>query len=333
MGRWPALTPDGGFLAYEVVRREGQVSVYEVSTGNSELASVSSAGELADGHSGQPDISADWRFVVFFSDAGDLDGGDRNETWDIYLHDRQAKTTVLVSRAIGGEAGNGSSETPVISADGRVIAFWSWASDLVQGDSEMCGEEIDPQNCGDVFIYDREKGKMERVAAGELNALGRNGYSLSLSADGRYLAFYESIYDRQTGRMEIICEAGEDLHCAFDPRLSADGRRVAYSDGQVWIYDRETGERRLASAALDGSPGNGVSGRVYHYEGFFGSLDLSPDGRWVAFSSTATNLTAGDSRPEECLDVPIPPYGVPGCFGLYLHDLETGTATKIEFPP
>lgn len=128
-----------------------------------------------------------------------------NETWDIYLHDRQAKTTVLVSRAPGGGAGNETSESPVISADGRAIAFWSWASDLVPDDSEMCGPEIDPQNCGDVFIYDLESGALERVAAGELNALGRNGYSLSLSADGRYLAFYDSVYDRQTGRVESIC--------------------------------------------------------------------------------------------------------------------------------
>jgi Tol biopolymer transport system component len=330
VNRWPALTPIGRVLAYEQVGREDQVYVYDADQGREELASISTAGEPGDGYSGQPDISADGRFVVFFSDAGNLDSRDRNETWDVYLHDRQAKTTVLVSRTPGGEAGNDYSESPVISADGSTIAFWSWASDLVPGDMELCGAEIDPQNCGDVFVFDRESGALERVPAGELNALGRNGYSLSLSADGRYLAFYESIFDRQTGQVETICEPGEALHCAFDPRLSADGRLVAYSDGQVWAYERETGKRRLVSADPDGSPGNGISGRVYQYEGFFGSLDLSPGGRWVVFSSTATNLAANDSRPAECSSGSIPPYGVPGCYDLYLHDLELGVTEKIE---
>ncbi len=127
-------------------------------------------------------ISADGRFVAFQSDATSLVVGDTNGAPDIFVHDRQTGTTTRVSvDSAGGQANSGSSY-PSISADGRFVAFVSWASNLVAGDTN--GRE-------DIFVHDRQSGTTTRVSVDSAGEQG-NGYSNfapTLSADGRFVAF------------------------------------------------------------------------------------------------------------------------------------------------
>jgi Tol biopolymer transport system component len=114
--------------------------------GTTERVSVSSAGQQVTGDSAWPSISADGRFVAFYSYASTLVPGDTNGQPDIFVRDRLTRTTELVSVSSAGEEGNSGSFFASISADGRLVAFDSWATNLVPGDTN---------GSPDVFVRDR----------------------------------------------------------------------------------------------------------------------------------------------------------------------------------
>jgi Tol biopolymer transport system component len=143
--------------------------------------SISSAEGQGNSDSYDPSISADGRYVAFYSVASDLVAGDTNGTPDVFVRDRQAGTTKRVSISSTGTVGNGDSLDPSISADGRYVAFFSYASDLIADDT----------NAGsDVFVRDRQAGTTRRVSISSTGTQGNGASdSLSISADGRYVAF------------------------------------------------------------------------------------------------------------------------------------------------
>src|SRR5438132_985845 len=133
----PALSADGRFVAFDSdatnlvagdTNGTTDVFVHDRQTGTTERVSVASGGGTqGNGKSGGffafPALSADGRFVAFQSDATNLVAGDTNGTTDVFVHDRQTGTTERVSVASAGSQGNGSSAGPVLSADGRFVAF------------------------------------------------------------------------------------------------------------------------------------------------------------------------------------------------------------------
>lgn len=106
------------------------------------------------GPSRMPSFSADGLHVVFSSEAAGLVPGDTNGFADVFVHDRRDGTTSLVSVAADGEPGDGGSGYPSISSDGRYVAFWSAATNLVPGDTN---------DCADLFLHDRWNGTTSRV--------------------------------------------------------------------------------------------------------------------------------------------------------------------------
>jgi Tol biopolymer transport system component len=140
-------------------------------TPSTERVSVSSAGEQGDEDSQRPSVSADGRFVAFESPATDLVAGDTNGMDDVFVHDRKLLTTERVSVSSAGEQGNGYSSAPSISADGRFVAFASYATDLVAGDTN---------GAYDVFVRDRQAGTTERVS---VSSGGEQGNLNSSSPD------------------------------------------------------------------------------------------------------------------------------------------------------
>ncbi|MEA2560175.1 MAG: hypothetical protein QOH06_1679 [Acidobacteriota bacterium] len=150
----PAVSANGRFVAFETNAanligdgsHESHVLVYDRQTGTFERASADSAGNAADALSGQPDITADGRFVTFYSLATNLVAGDTNNRRDIFVRDRQNGAVVRVSVSTSGEEGNSESMWPKISDDGLVSAFQSNADNLVPDDTN---------SSGDVFVHDR----------------------------------------------------------------------------------------------------------------------------------------------------------------------------------
>ena len=152
---------------------------------NIELISATPAGLPAGGQQfydalpydvGPQKISADNRYVVFASPSGQIVPGDTNGFQDIFVRDRQTGTTTLVSLASDGSLANGNSGTPVISANGRYVAFTSIATNLVTGDGN---------SAPDVFVRDLFAGTTAMISLGA----NTGADSPSISADGRYIAF------------------------------------------------------------------------------------------------------------------------------------------------
>jgi Tol biopolymer transport system component len=248
-----------------------------------ERANLSSDEEQANGASNYPaHVSDDGRYVVFHSDATNLVPEDDDPGLDIYVRDRRTGTTRLVSASArpeaGGDPGDGSSIVPQISGDGRFVAFVSDATDLTAAG--------DTNGVRDAFVRDLRTGRTERVSVSSDEAPGdAPTEGVAISADGRYVVF--------------------NSYADLDP--GPGGPVIGPTGGFVYVRDRRRGTTELASVAGDGSlPDAGAA------------LDLaiSADGRYVGFSSAATNL------------VPVDANG-PG-YSVFVHDRRTGTTEIVS---
>jgi len=135
----PSLSSEGRYVAYESRPAVGGITnifVKNIETGQSDLVSVNQTGGAGgNGSSFTPLLSYDARFVVFASKASDLVPGDNNRATDIFVRDRlNGVTHCLSCNWSGTGTGNRLSSNPILSADGRTVAFQSFASDLVHGD-------------------------------------------------------------------------------------------------------------------------------------------------------------------------------------------------------
>lgn len=162
----PAVSRDGRFVAFEsdganLVAGDNNaardVFVRDLVAHVTERVSVSSANAQGDDHSFRPVVSGDGRYVAFRSQASNLVPNDNNGVPDIFLRDRQAGTTEIVSVSSAGEIGDGASNHPAITDDGRYVVFKSAAANLVAGDTNA--QE-------DVFIRDRQLGTTRRLTVG-----------------------------------------------------------------------------------------------------------------------------------------------------------------------
>jgi hypothetical protein len=177
-GSWPVVALIG---MAAVIAAATILGPARASAGVTTRVSVASDGTEGNGGSISAAISADGRFVAFHSFADNLVAGDTNGFTDVFVHDRLTDITERVSVASDGTEGNHQSLVPAISADGRFVAFESFADDLVAGDTN---------GFTDVFVHDRLTGITERVSVASDGTEG-NGASISaaISADGRFVAF------------------------------------------------------------------------------------------------------------------------------------------------
>ncbi len=321
----PTISADGRFVVFKSNQGglvpgvdDGLINVFvrDRQTGVNEVVSVNSNGDLAGSGSGDTpsSISADGRYVAFTSAADNLAPGDDNGEDDVYVRDRQSGITERVSVNSKGDGGNSGSFFASISADGRYVAFESFATNLVPGD-------VNGQ--ADIFVFDRQTRVTELVSVDSNYAQGNLGSSgPAISANGRYVAFTSRasnlvlgdnngvadifVHDRQTGITERVSvdshgmqangESGRISGEAQGPVISADGRFVAFhseasnlvpgdSNGtrDIFVRDRQSGVTELVSVGASGTPGNGESDRP----------SISADGRFVAFTSRASNLVPG----------------------------------------
>ena len=140
---WPA-TPTG-------VR---DVFVYDRANGTVERISVGAGGKQANGDSQRPTLSADGRLVAFWSAADNLVEGDTNKVTDCFVHDRQSHETIRVDLGPDDVQANGECARPVISGDGKLVAFESAATNLEK--PNVLGKSTDTNKARDVFVRDLE---------------------------------------------------------------------------------------------------------------------------------------------------------------------------------
>ena len=153
-GRFVAFPSSGSNLVAGDISKGTDIFVHDRVTGETTMVSVSSTGDHANERSDNPAISADGRFVAFNSFATNLVPGDTNKREDVFVHDRITGQTTRVSVSSGGGQGNFPSQRPSISADGRFVAFDSFASDLLPGYDKG----------GGIYVHDRETGEITVVS-------------------------------------------------------------------------------------------------------------------------------------------------------------------------
>lgn len=292
-------------------------------------------------------VSADGSVVAFMSASDQLVDGETNGLVDVFVRDRGSGTTTRVSvasdgtEATGGDSGLSGTGASV-SADGRFVAFASFANNLVPDDTN---------DVQDVFVHDRSSGSTRRVSVGSDGTEGDlPSFSPTISADGRFVAFESNatnlvegdtngiwdvfVHDLATGTTERVSVASDGTQGTFYrnrfsilpwsvPTLSADGRYVAFvsyatglvpgdthESSQVYLHDRVTGETSLVSESMNGGPANQPSHTAF----------ISADGRYVAFDSSATDLVGGPPMSTNQSD----PWNA-----MYLRDLDRSTTTAI----
>ncbi|MBI4728935.1 MAG: PD40 domain-containing protein [Acidobacteria bacterium] len=270
--------------------------------GRTTRVSLAWAGSQSSGPSAYPAVSADGRYVAFTSWASDLVPGDTNGWPDVFVRDRATGETTRVSVSSSGKQGNGPSGYPSISADGRYVVFESAGTKL---------DEPPLRGVGGIYVHDRSTGTTSLVSVTVGNERSQGEFAV-ISGNGRYVAFWsgdprlvsdkiDSTYDvfvrdldtQTTGR--IVC--GWDSEFWLQGlSISFDGQYVAFpcrsSPGpvvfsQVYVVDRQSSDRGIASVSSGGDSGNASSA--------FPSI--SADGRYVAFDSGARNLVPNDSAP------------------------------------
>ncbi len=230
-GRYVTFESDADNLVSDDTNGENDIFVYDRQTGNTTLVSVSSDGTQASGNSRLASISADGRYVTFESNADNLVSDDTNDEADIFVYDRQTRSTTLVSASSDGTQGNNNSRFPSISADGRYVTFESNADNLVSGDTN---------DEADIFVYDRQTGNTTRVSVSSdgTQASGNSRFP-SISADGRYVTFESNADNLVNGDTN-----DENDIFVHDRGAVVEGNADFNSDGQTDILWRNetTGE-------------------------------------------------------------------------------------------
>jgi Tol biopolymer transport system component len=236
-------------------------------------------------------ISANGRFVAFQSNKNRLDRNDVNQANDIFVHDRQTHETRIVSVSSTGTVaivpptpgtlgpGRGSTQ-PFISSTGRYVVFSSTAINLVPGDTNLAE---------DVFRHDRVTGKTLRAS---VNSEGKEAMGPAINHDSNLSSIDAS------GRLVVFASDASNL-IDNDANESRD----------IFLHDMRNGRTTLVSAAADGTQANatwGVAGQC-------GSI--SANGRYVAFTSGASNLVTEDPS-DTGLDV-------------FVKDLEKGSVEHV----
>lgn len=322
-GRWVAFTSDASNLPGYA----GGTDVYvrNLRTNKTKLVSRNSAGEVLDDESSHPSISANGRWIVFESGATNLPGNDLN--FDVFIRDMETGKTRLVSQTSGGEPGNSGSTDPVLSTNGRFVAFETDADNFPGDSNEL-----------DVFVRDiaRNRTRLVSKTTGGDPAEGGPSSDPAISRNGRFVAFESEadnlpgagatlddqtyVHDRRTGRTRLVSKtSGGDPADgdSEDPGISGNGRFVGFeseastnlpgaaSYDLVYIHDVEAGKTRLVSKTSGGVPADDAST----------DPSLNRGGRYVAFESHADNLSAVSD---------------PFWFNVFLHDRRTSRTRLIS---
>jgi hypothetical protein len=294
-----------------------------------ERVSLGAPGTQGNLDSYSPSLSANGRFVAFYSEASNLVPHDTNGEGDVFVRDRLYGTTTLVSLSASGLQANGDCEYPTISADGRCVAFWSLATNLVPGDTN---------GVADIFVRDLLLGTTVRASVDSAGVQGdRESINQAISGDGRFVAFESNatnlvpgdtnaqmdvflrdLVSGVTTRASVDAAGAQASRASRSATLSDDGRFVCFESSarlvpadttnatDVYVRDVVLGATVLASVDSNGIVGNQGSGNY---------PAISGDGGTVAFSSLATNLVPDDTNGE---------------YDVFVHDLGSGVTERVS---
>lgn len=265
----PDISDDGRYIAFKSsatnlvgasvdTNSSSDIFIRDTQTGTTTRVSVDSSEAQAAGSSDVPRISGNGRYVAFISVATNLigAGNDTNGAQDIFVRDTQAGTTARVSVSNSGAQSNKDSYAPSISVDGRYVAFYSSATNLLSAGS-------DTNDVNDIFVRDTQLGSTTRVSVSNSgNQVNRTSYEPRISADGRYVVFQSE---------------ATNLLSTTDTNNWTD----------VFVRDTQANTTIRVNVNNSGAVGTG--------SGFSATanIGISADGRYVVFNSNAASLAPG----------------------------------------
>lgn len=368
----PFLTPDGQHVVFQSAsnnllpgdQQGWDIFHYESASGQLSLVSARPDGQFTDsGNSFAPSISADGRTVTYFSDSPDLDPRDTQSHFDIFVRNLDDPSSTRISTGPNELSTNGDSFAPLISAQGGIVVYPSWATNLLQSTT----------TAGNLFVRDLALESTQLVTARDsrlpqLRTSESGGAVLDVTADGRHALFtswawhcgggflcsnpgfsdvapevatlygWNNLYlrDQWTGETRTLTAYDDQGRLrthqgnAYNASLSGDGQQAVFVHGghgsapldpnvtdrntnqaDVFHYDPLTNSIRMLSVTPDGTAsGDARSGD---------HVAFSTNGRYVAFTSLATDLTADPDTN--------------GQNDLFLRDLTTGITTLISRNP
>ncbi|MDQ1612242.1 MAG: hypothetical protein QOG00_2173 [Pyrinomonadaceae bacterium] len=324
-GRFVAFTSAASDLVANDANGKEDVFVRDLETGKTTLASVNAAGTGGgNGNSTFPYLSADGGVVGFRSVANDLAANDTNNATDVFARNLTTGVTTLVSvNSAGTASGNGVSSFSSFSADGRVVAFASSASNLVTNDTNGA--------VTDIFVRDLQAGTTALVSANTgSTGSGNNSSSIpTISADGRFVVFNSRatnlvtlndangaddvfVRDLAAAKTTLVsvntggtATGGKSSSLRSPQAISANGNIIAFVSNaadlvgndtngtidDVFVRDVAAGVTKLVTANAAGT-GSGNSFSAAN------EVSISADGRFVTFDSSATDLVAGITSGE-----------------------------------
>jgi len=319
-----AFSSDADNIVSNDTNLRPDILVRDLVAGTNLLISADTNGLPSDGSSYEPAISADGRYVAFMSSADNLVPNDANHTFDVFRRDLLTGTTALASVNTTGAAGNKGSRSPIIVGNGRYVLFLSSATDLLSGAStgeNLYCRDLDlgttfalTTNGASAFSVSRDS---TLVAVGvTVSSLTRlsvwncassswvysNGpgsiLSLKMSPDGQRIA-YVTFANSNLHTLDWATATDRNIGPAISParaRFSGDGNLLVYATtvsqstldtngvSDIYLYDFQFGTNSLISRSDIGVAANGVSD----------SPDISSDGRFIAYRTSATNIFSGD---------------------------------------
>jgi Tol biopolymer transport system component len=255
------------------------------------------------------------RYVAFGAYGKGMDGGSGNYR-QIFWRDRKTGVTKLISKTASGAEANGNCQMPAIAADGKTVAFESYATNLSANDNN---------GARDIYVWSQTTGTVTLVSKAEQGG-SANGESLepTVSGDGSVIAYTSNasnivtlqpvfstpniyVYE-QGGATTFISkdyETGKAVGGCSVPSISEDGTKIAFcgytsrlvkgDNNNLWdIFLWQSGAAglkriSLTSSGAERNQGAESASRVV-------APSISGDGNYVAFATTATNMVPGDNN-------------------------------------
>jgi Tol biopolymer transport system component len=339
---WPAgISTNGRYALFESTASDlvagdtnnaPDVFVRDLVQGVTRLVSVNTNGVSGNAGSRGSVMTPDGHYVAFTSAASNLVAGDANGISDVFVRDLQGNVTTLVS--LGATPTNAStllssSGPPAITPNGRFVAFFSTAINLIPGVTSAGEVYVRDMLLGTTTLASTNARTLASSVLGSTNVISCN---VSISADGNFVAFESCTnapeptsapgiilrYNQQTGLTDLVhtnaavpLTGFENIH---NLDMTPDGRFIAFvaningnsgSSTAIYLWDAQAGTNSLVSACLDQTVPTGA---------FCDSPVVSSNGQYVAFVSTATNLTTNAAAGACC---------------LYLRDMHAGTTYLV----
>lgn len=328
----PDVSGDGRYVVFGTAAstlRPGsnlQVVVKDMVSGSINLISKAPDGTPGDAPSSFPmTISADGRYVAFPSYASNLVAGDSTGSFDLFWHDQVTGETKMINVAPDGSPGNGTVAFPAISGNGQYVAFRSDSTNLT----------ADVVSGNQVYVRDMFADTTILVSR---NASGspQGGGEPDIDNLGRWVSYRASPGNSVWAVDTWNCTAADctviraDLNNAGNPvpghtsvlfpKISGNGEFVTWESNAVGYVDNDTNGQAdifVRDFALSQTYRVSLASNGAEANGFSYTPDISDDGRFVSFTSNATNLASADTN----LSIDV-----------FVHDRQTGETVRVSEP-